>query len=163
MTMEFSQKPDLSLYIGRYVADIIRGGQPWQWGLRLDDQTEIRNKDRRETYVPEHIVGKRITTITISEHDTTIHFSGDLKWSLNPTQYSIYDPKHGGEVYPQWPEELEEAGIPSHPEEQVSEPPKNVEEWNDHRAALLREHDSRIAGQAREFLAAEEEEKGEHD
>ena len=156
--MEFSQKPNLQLYIGRYVQAIVRpeNSQPWEWGIRLDNGVEIRNKDQRETFVPQDIVGSRIMTIVMSLHDTTIHFSGGTKWSVNPTQYVIHDPKHGGEVYPQWPEELEEAGITSHPEGRVSDKPDDPEAWERARQETLHEQDARIQTNAREWLAEEE-------
>jgi hypothetical protein len=155
---EFPTKPDLTLYIGRYVQGIVKpvDGEPWEWGIRLDNGVEIRNKDRKETFVPTDIVGKQVTTITYSVHDTTIIFTGGLKWSLNPTQYALHDPNHGGEVYPQWPENLEEVGIPSHPEEAVSDKPENPEEWERHRQQLLHEADARHQSEAQEFLKEED-------
>lgn len=153
-------KPDLSLYVGNYVQGIVRGDEPWQWGIRLDDGTEIRNKDRGETFVPDDIVGARIKTIMFSEADTVIQFSNGARWSFNPTQYALHDPKHGGEVYPQWPEELEEAGIPSHPEEGVSDEPENPRDWEKHRQQKHRSHQARIEGQAQEFLKEDQDESG---
>ena len=157
-TMEFSTKPDLTLYIGKYVQTIIRDDEnpePWKWGIRFDNGVEIRNKDRREVFVPQDIVGKQLKTITFSEGDTTLVFTGGLKWSLNPTQYAIHDPAHGGEVYPQWPEELEEAGIPSHPDEDVSSAPDDPEGWSKHRTNIQMEHDRRITRQANDWLQEE--------
>jgi hypothetical protein len=149
-------KPTIDLYIGRCVSAITRGEQPWEWGVRLENGVEIRNKDRRETFVPQDIVGAQIQTIAYSLGDTTVHFSNGHKWSFNPTQYAIYDPAYSqkGEVWPQWPEELEEAGIPSHPEEGVSA--EAEEGWTEHREGLLREHDQRIADNAKKFLAGED-------
>lgn len=157
-TLEFPAKPDLTLYIGKYVQAIVKpkDGEPWEWGIRLDNDVEIRNKDRRETFVPMDVVGKKIKTITYSVHDTTIIFNGGMKWSLTPTQYALHDPKHGGEVYPQWPEELEQRGIPSHPEEGVSDKPDDPKKWHDHREGLLREADERHEAEAAEFLKDEE-------
>lgn len=152
-------KPTLDLYIGRYVSAIIKqavlNAKPWQWGIQLDSGVVIYNKDRRETFVPDGIVGARIKTVAYSEVDTTVHFSNGFKWSLTPTQYAIADPKHGGEVYPQWPEELEEAGIPSHPEEPVSDSPQ--EGWDEHRQDLLRAGEARNRSDAQEFLSDVEE------
>lgn len=149
-------KPDLSLYIGKYVARIIKNdapdNQPWQWGIELDNHVVIYNKDRRETFVPDDVVGKRIETIILSQRDTTIVFSGGMKWSLNPTQYTIADPHYGGEVFPQWPEELEDRGITSHPDEPPSAQPDDPEKWYEHRQELLAEHDRRHADEAAEFL-----------
>lgn len=149
-------KPTLDLYIGKYISAIVKkdDGEPWQWGIRLEDGVIIFNKDRRETFVPTTIVGKQLKTISYSVHDTTITLSDGSKWSLNPTQYAIHDPAHGGEVYPQWPEELEESGISSHPEEDVSAQPK--EGWHEHREGLLQQADARHQSEAQEFLKGEE-------
>lgn len=150
-------KPSLDLYIGNYVASIVRGEQPWQWAIRLDSGVEIRNKDRRETFSPdfEKFVGARIQTISLSVRDTTITFTNGEKWSLNPTQYVILDPKYGGEVYPQWPEELEEAGVPSHPDEDVSAQPGP--EWKHEYQRLRQMMAARHQSQADEFLKEDHE------
>jgi hypothetical protein len=150
-----SMKPTLDLYIGRYVAAIVRGDLPWQWAIRLDSGVEIRNKDRRETFSPdfEKFVGSRLRTISLSIRDTTITFSNGEKWSLNPTQYVIFDPKYDGEVYPQWPEELEDAGIPSHPDEDVSAKPSGS--WYPEWLRLRQDQANRIQSQANEFLQEE--------
>jgi hypothetical protein len=152
--LEFPQKPDLTLYIGKYVEGIVKpeNALPWQWGIRLENGVEIRNKDRRETFVPTDIVGKCIMTISFSVKDTTITFSGGLKWSLNPTQYAVHDPQHGGEVYPQWPVELEEAGIPSHPMEGVSDQPDNAEGWEKHRRSEIMRRHEETQTEARNWL-----------
>lgn len=151
-------KPTLDLYLREYVDSIYRpeDAEPWQWAIRLANGVYIINKDRRETFVPDEIVGKQLKTISYSFHDTTITFSGGLKWSLNPTQYALHDPAHGGEVYPQWPEELEEAGIPSHPEEEVSAQPQ--EGWDKHRQGLLRKHEERVTQEANDWLQEDAEE-----
>lgn len=151
---EFPNKPDLTLYVGKKVTEIVRPEHalPWQWAIRLENGVLIINKDRREIFVPDDLVGCKIMTISFSMKDTTITFSEGLKWSLNPTQYSVLDPAHGGEVYPQWPQELEDAGIPSHPEEPVSEKPTDPVKWEDHRKGLLREADVRHQNEAQEFL-----------
>lgn len=148
-------KPSLDLYIGRYVAAIFKGDLPWQWAIRLDSAVEIRNKDRRETFSPdlEKLLGARIMTISISTRDTTITFSNGEKWSLNPTQYVIYDPKYDGEVYPQWPEELEDAGIPSHPDEDVSAKPGP--NWVPEFLRLRQDQANRIQSQAQDFIQEE--------
>lgn len=156
--LEFAQKPHLQLYIGCSVREIVRGDQPWEWGIRLDDGVEIRNKDRRETFVPaaRDLVGAKVQTIMFSLQDTTILFNNGVRWSLNPTQYAIYDPRYSteGEAYPQWPGELEDAGIPSHPEEGVSVPPQ--EGWDEKREQIVKEHDARITSTAQEWVKEDE-------
>jgi hypothetical protein len=155
--MEFVQKPHLSLYIGKAITDVIRMPESWQWAIVLEGGIEIRNKDRRETFKPRDIIGHKIRTISLSEQDTTLHFSNGQKWSLNPTQYAIYDPAYGGEAYPQWPGELEDAGIPSHPEEDVSTPPSA--DWERQRQALVKEGEERITEQAREWVEEDQREQ----
>ena len=146
-------KPTLDLYIGKQVTGISCGSLPWQWGIVLSTGAEIRNKNRNETFVPQGIIGTKIMSITFSVLDTTLHFSRGLTWSLKPTQYSIYDPKYGGESYPQWPIELEKAGISSHPEEPVSNEP--AEGWDEAHTEMRREQDERIERQAGEWLEAD--------
>jgi len=155
--LEFVQKPHLSLYIGRYVAAILKGDKPWQWGIRLDNGVEIRNKDRGEIWEPSNLVGAKIKTISMSEADTVVHFSNGHKWSFNPTQYAIFDPSYGGEAYPQWPGELEDAGIPSHPEEEISTQPSA--DWERQRQALVKEGDERITKESREWLEEDQREQ----
>lgn len=156
--LEFPNKPDLTLYVGKKVTEIVRpeNALPWQWAIKLENGVLIVNKDRRETFVPSGIVGYSISTISFSVRDTTIHFfkaeSEMMKWSLNPTQYAVHDPKHGGEVYPQWPQELEEAGIPSHPEEPVSDKPVDPEAWEQHRQGEIRDRQVRAAEAQREWI-----------
>lgn len=147
-------KPNLSLYVGLYVSAIDKkeDGEPWEWAIVLDDGTEIRNKSRRETFVPQGIIGARIATVSLGLVETTIHFSNGMKWYLTPTQYSIVDPAHGGEVYPQWPEELEKQGIPSHPEEGISESPDDEITYGEYLRRKHQEHDDRILRQGRAFI-----------
>ena len=153
-------KPTLDLYIGRRVLDVARGGEDWQWVVILEGEVRIVNKSRNETMAPsrEELIGTKLESISFSTRDTTITFlrapHNFIKLGFNPTQYAILDPAYGGEAYPQWPEELEEAGIPSHPDEAVSADPS--EEWVAHHQKLLSDQQSRIDRQAREFLAEEE-------
>lgn len=147
-------KPDLNLYIGKKVAAVNMTDIAWQWEIVLDDGTRFINKSREEIMAPTEIVGGKLKTISFSEHDTTLHWemaNGHIqKMSFNPTQYSIHDPAHGGEVYPQWPEELEEDGISSHPEEPVSDKPE--ETWAGREEQLKAERERRISGEARDFI-----------
>lgn len=147
-------KPTLDLYTGQKVIAITRGEEPWEWGIKLESGVEIRNKNREEIFRPMKLVNTRIMAYSLSPRDTTIHFAGEgaskVTVSFKPTQYAIVDPKHGGEVYPQWPEELEERGIPSHPEEEISALPGN--EWPAEEERLVNERERRIQQQAQEFL-----------
>jgi len=107
--------PELSLYIGQKVIAITRGDEAWEWGIKLESGVEIRNKDPREIFRPMGLVKYRFQSMSMSGQDTTLHFMGPsaAKFSigLKPTGYVIYDPAYGSEVFPQWPEELEDMGI----------------------------------------------------
>lgn len=162
--LEFPNKPDLTLYVGKEVTEITRpqGALPWQWAIKLENGVLIVNKDRRETFVPEELVGYSIRTISFSMKDTTITFiKGEemMKWSLNPTQYAVHDPAHGGEVYPQWPQELEDAGIPSHPDEPVSDKPDDPKAWEDHRKSEIDRRQSEVESEARHWIEEERKEQ----
>lgn len=148
-------KPNLVMYVGQKVIAITRGKLPWEWGIKFANGVEIRNKARNETFRPIGLVNRHLLTISFSVQDTTLHFSGEEKVSLKPTAYSIADPRHGGEVYPQWPEELETVGIPSHPEEDVSAQPS--EEWAEVENEIHAQADTRRQGEAANFLAETEE------
>jgi hypothetical protein len=151
-------KPDISLYTGRRVVGMEHGKLPWQWAIVLEGDVKLINKSREETFPPQFLEGKKITTVIMGVHETAIVFEGvggRSGFSFNPTQYAIHDPAHGGEVYPQWPEELEESGIPSHPEEEVSSPPENLEKWNRHQAATRNMNQAVTEQAAREFLEEE--------
>lgn len=154
-------KPDLSLYVGKKVTAITRGEQPWEWGIKFQGDVEIRNKDEREVLAPIGLVGMFFTHMSFSLHDTTMYFTGlgkkTERFSFNPTRYAIADPAHGGEVYPQWPEELEAGGITSVPGGEVSAEPDDPEGWAERRESLLREGDERRANEAAEFLKDTEE------
>jgi hypothetical protein len=152
--LEFVQKPHLQMYLGHYVQAIVRkkDGPQWEWAIRLDNGVEIRNKDRSEWMQPDDLVGAKLVSLSMSEGDTTLHFSNGRRWSLNPTQYAISDSRYGGEAYPQWPGELEDAGISSHPEEPVSALPDDNEAWEDVRKNEMRQQDRRAQNQAREWI-----------
>lgn len=158
-------KPTLDLYIGKKVVAVEEreDGEAWEWAIVLENGVKIFNKSRDEVFPPTNIVGLMLGTISMSGADTTIHFRGgmiDEKVSFKPTQYAILDPKYGGLVldpkygglvYPQWPEELEEAGIPSHPDEEVSAEPSA--EWPKERAKLVDEMGKRHQRESVEFLS----------
>jgi hypothetical protein len=151
-------KPDLSLYIGRRVIDVSKGDEDWKWAIVLDGGVSIVNKSRDEVFAPDGLVGKRLDTIILGLQGTTLHFNihsgpSNQVVGMHPTQYAIQDPMHGGEVYPQWPEELEEMGIPSHPDEEVSSQPSN--EWPEEERKLQWQSQQRRESDAREFLAEE--------
>ena len=150
-------KPTLDLYVGRRVTEIRRGKLPWQWALVLEGEILIVNKSRKEVFPPgDEIIGHMFRTFSMSGLDTSCHFFADngskIVIGFKPTQYAIQDPKYGGEVYPQWPEELEKRGIPSHPEEDVSALPDDPEVWAQAREQLVQEKHSRQDSEAREFL-----------
>jgi len=151
-------KPDLSLYIGRRVIEVEKGEEAWQWAIVLDGNVRIVNKSRDEVFAPDSLKGKRLDTIILGLQSTTLHFNihggpSNQVVSIKGTQYAIQDPKHGGEVYPQWPEELEEMGIPSHPDEAVSSPAGN--EWPQEERKLHQQSQAKRESDAREFLAEE--------
>lgn len=152
-------KPTLDLYIGRRIIGIEFGDEPWKWAIVLDGGVKIVNKSRRETIRPgDEILGYKLMSISQSARDTSVHFFGPsavkITIGLMPTQYAILDPAYGGEVYPQWPEELEEAGIPSHPEEEVSAQPSD--EWKAEEERLVTAQELRHISDAQEFVKEEE-------
>lgn len=155
-------RPDISLYVGKFVEAVNQSDILWQWEIVFDDGTRFVNKSRDEIIAPLEIVGGKLKTYSMSLSDTTLHFempNGFIqKMSFNPTQYAIHDPAYGGEVYPQWPEELEEAGITSHPEEGVSAEPGDQEAWEERYAQLDHERSARQTGDTREFLEADQNE-----
>lgn len=165
-------KPTLNLYLDWQCTAVVQeeGAEEWQWCILLrprkgssdystDRQVLIVNKSRRETIAPSEIIGATFRSISMSVRDTTMHFmmpnGHRLDVGLNPTQYAIEDPAYGGAVYPQWPEELEEAGIPSHPDEGVSAAPDDAEAWHDTVKQYAEAADKRHAREANEFLEEE--------
>jgi len=156
-------KPTIDLYVGKKVVGITRGEEDWEWGIKFEGDVEIRNKDRRETYRPEEIgllvaYGMRLMAFSLSVHDTTLHFAGagaaKISWSFSPTRYVIVDPKYGGEVFPQWPEELEEMGIPAMEGGGIS--PEPSPEWQEEEARLVQAREKRVQQSAQEFLQEDE-------
>lgn len=153
------EKPNLSLYVRQRVKAIIRAGKPWQWAIMLESGVLIINKDEREEFSPDEQMAGNFTfdSFSMSVHDTTLHFRSLLddhvvKFGLSPTKYAIHDPVHGGEVYPQWPEELEkEWGIPSVEGGELSAEPSV--EWGEHYDKLIEENRERSQQEAAEFLA----------
>lgn len=121
-------KPTIDLYLGKKIIAVVRGEQPWEWGIKLEGDIEIRNKDERETMAPIGLVGDRFAHLSMSLRDTVVHTMKGQKFSFNPTRYTIYDPRYGSEVLPQWPEELELAGnVPEGLE--PSGEPTDAEAW----------------------------------
>lgn len=144
-------KPDLSLYRGKRVIAITRGELPHEWGIKLQGDVEIRNKDDRETMAPIGLVGAHISSLSLSLHDTTIHFDNGEKFSFNPVKYVIYDPAYGSEVLPQWPEELELAGnVPEGME--PSGEPTDADGWALERSRLARERDETTRREMEDFM-----------
>jgi hypothetical protein len=151
-------KPNFTLYIGRKVIGITKGHEDWEWGIKLDGGVEFRNKDKREVFPPDDIVGSKLTAGSFSVSDTTYHFTNpigkNVKVGLNPTKYTIFDPAYG-EAYPQWPVELEQMGIPSNPDEPEIQEPNP--EWEQREQQLRDEREVRRERDASEFLADTEE------
>lgn len=157
-------KPTIDLYIGKKVIGTVHGEQPWQWGIRLEGDVEIRNKDERETWAANEQVmtsldGYRLMALSLSPRDTTLHFAGPaatkIEISYSPTKYAIFDPKYGTESFPQWPEELEEMGIPAIEGGELTGPPS--EEWAEQETRLVEEREAKRGLEATEFLADMEE------
>lgn len=152
-------KPDLSLYLGRRVVAVIRNKKKDEWGVELDGRVLIMNKSAKETFPPgDEIIGSKFVFISMSLKDTTLHFEVANGYrhqvSFAPTLYVIKDPVHGGEVYPQWPEELEEMGVAATPSGDFSDKPS--EEWPAEETKLRNSRDARVQNEANEFLAEEE-------
>lgn len=156
------ERPNLSLYLRQKVVEIIKGGQPWQWAIKLESGVCIINKDESEVYAPDDFFAVKNFTLdsfSMSVRDTTLHLRSPetgmiMKFSLSPTKYAVHDPVHGGEVYPQWPEELEEFGIPSVEGGEISSDASA--EWAGHYDKLTSEGDKRRQREAQEFLEEEE-------
>lgn len=152
-------KPDLSLYMGRKVVSVIHKNEDGDWGIELEGRVMILNKSPNETIPPgDEIVGGKFVFISMSLRDTTLHFKMENGYkhtiSFPPTYYVIADPVHGGEVYPQWPEELEQSGVPATPEGGISDEPSP--EWADEEARLRDAREARIQSDADEFLKEDE-------
>jgi hypothetical protein len=156
-------KPDLSLYVGRRITRVLIGKKdaPWKWGIELEGGVVIWNKSAVEVFHPgQESVGGILSTMSMSPRDTTLHFrmaNGHMhRISFNPTQYTISDPVHGGEVFPQWPEELEVIyGIPAMEDGPLSDRPKDEKAWQDEEARLRQAGDARVQNEAAEFLNEE--------
>jgi hypothetical protein len=154
-------KPDLSIYIGEIVKEVYSyGPEHHEWGIRFISGVEFENHDPLETFPPDGIAGMKLMSISMGLHDTTLHFfRGGSRQSIGvaPTKYSIYDPKHGGKVFPQWPEELEERGIPSMEGGELSQEPTDADRWeHEYRKKLAVRHAMRQQ-EAAEWLAKDQE------
>lgn len=157
-------KPTLDLYLKWKVKEVRQDTEePWQWGIALEkDGKEILivNKSRQEIIAPFEILDCIFMAQSLSPRDTTLHFMAPnghkISVGVKPTQYAIIDPAFGGEAYPQWPEELEEAGIPSHPDEQVSAPP--AEGWDEERKRLKEAQHTRQDAEQREWIQEDQSE-----
>lgn len=153
-------KPDLSLYIGRVVTRVeVHPEDDSEWWIELEGGIRIANKSPQETMRPDDsLLGARFMMITMSFQDTTLKFeaANGYVWSVSfkPTYYVIHDPEHGGEVYPQWPEEMEAAGIPATPEGGISDPPS--ESWTERHEKLRFSQEARVQSEASEFLKEDE-------
>lgn len=156
------EKPNLSLYFGQVVKDVIQGADDdtaYQWYIEFENGVRIINHSRDETHPPTDYIGWKFMSMSMSVHDTTLHFRDPAtlfirKFSLKPTSYTIHDPRHGGEVIPQWPEELEEAGIAPEDIGKVSDPPP--ETWAKDYEQITRAQDAKRQSDAQEFLEEDE-------
>lgn len=152
--------PDLSLYLGQRVVSLTKGAEQWEWGIKLESGVEIRNKDVREIFRPMGITNMRLQSLSMSERDTMLHFVGSgakkVTIAMPPTGYAIFDPKYGSEIFPQWPEELEEMGITAN--EGMAKPRlEAASEWQEEESRLKVVRDQRIGQEATEFMKDTEE------
>src|SRR5262245_56667847 len=151
-------KPTLDLYVGHKVIAITRGEEEWEWGIKLAGDVEIRNKDELEVFRPIGLVNHRLTSISYSERDTSIHFMRNgqkATISLKPTGYVILDPRYGGEAYPQWPEFLDDMGITAN--EGKAEPSaRPLPDWIQAERRIAAEQQRRVQDEAAEFLKEED-------
>jgi hypothetical protein len=111
------------------VTKIHRAKDDSKWAIELEGGILVENQSPGETFPPgDEILGSRLITVIASVQDTTLVFEAPAgnfhRISFAPTYYTISDPGYGGIVYPQWPEELEEAGIPATPEGGISDKPQ---------------------------------------
>jgi hypothetical protein len=143
-------KPTIDLYRGKKIIAVVRGEESWEWGIKLQGDVEIRNKDVREEFRPMDVVNRYIAAFSLSPRDTTLHLSDGQKISFAPTKYAIFDPRYGSESYPQWPEELEEMGIPAIEGGEVSG--ESSPEWKAEEARLVEEREAQRGADAAEFL-----------
>jgi len=157
-------KPDLSMYKGRKVVGVVVDeADSSNWYIELEGGIKINNVSADESFSPTpEIVGSTLETVLLSYRDTTAVFravNGHAhKIGFQPTYYTISDPGYGGTVFPQWPEELEESGVPATPEGGISDKPQ--ESWVKAEA----EHEARTAArrqsEAAEFLKEDDDGDG---
>jgi hypothetical protein len=161
-------KPDLTLYSGRKVTRIHRpknkpGIDQSAWMIELEGGILVENKSADETIPPgDEIIGSRLVTVIASLRDTTIVFEAPAgnfhRVSFAPTYYTISDPSYGGTVYPQWPEELEEGGVPATPEGGISDQPQAG--WDKAERELRERSQARRQQEAASWLKEEDEDAG---
>lgn len=154
------EKPNISLYIGRKVERVYRlpDTEEWEWYIELTGGVLIRNYSKQETHMPSHIEGMTLRSFAMSQHDTTLHLENPAshvieRWGLKPTSYTIHDPQHGGEVSPQWPEELEERGIAPQDVGAISDTAS--EGWPQAYEGLTKQSEVRATDNAEKFLEDE--------
>lgn len=98
-------RPSLDHYTGRPVDSVIQyGDEDWQWAVRLEGGTLIKNHDKRRTVAPSDVIlGTVVGNSIYSELDTRIVFSNGEEVVFTPTKYSLSDPGFTGdrEVFPQ--------------------------------------------------------------
>lgn len=157
MSNVIPEKPNLSLYVGRTVKSVYRlpDTEAWEWYIEFDNGVLIRNYSKDETHMPSHVEGMKFISFSMSVADTTMHFESSVdhvihKWGLKPTSYTVHDPRHGGEVIPQWPEELEERKIYPRDIGFVSDSAPDT--WETEYENLTQQADARAKNNAQEFL-----------
>lgn len=131
-------RPQLDHYVGRQLVGIVEPTEAdWNWGIRLDGDVIIRNKDHRRTNLDilREAVGLHFMCVTLGELDTTLQFgterSGVIREvSLTPTKYSIAAPGVD-EHEPQRADVEEEITLPPDPSpERVADGPEQTDENN---------------------------------
>jgi len=119
-------------FVGRPFKEISQGEDKWDWGIVLEGDAVIRNKNKKRTKAPsaEELEGKVLANVILSEMDTRLMFTDEggarEEIVLTPTDYTVGTPQTG-EYYPQRPVELQE--LPPDPsEERVADGPEEQEE-----------------------------------
>lgn len=146
----------LDYFIGRTLSEITDGPNGWDWIVRLDGNTTIRNKDTSRTATPSGTIGATVINVEAQQDGSIALCCGGAGrnpdgtlWSSTPTeiyftpgQYTIAD-----QFYTQGEEYAEAAVVfelPPHPDERVAEGPE-----------ISSEEQEAVNGQAGEAEAAE--------
>src|SRR5262245_48709982 len=111
-------RPSLDHYIGRRVLGTKKKDDLWE--ISLDGGVTIRNLDPTKSEEPE-IDGLVFAMVMMGELDTRMVFGNpgeyelgnQVEVELNPTKYSISDPRYGEEIIPQMLDKEEQLMIES--------------------------------------------------